>query len=226
MFRIKCLNKLLPTRDICYQRRLRLYKGKTCIACYRTEETFNHLAVCEIYQKIWKHTEEIIIEELRHKIFKEWSISVSSSSLTNILLGTDSEEKLKKRKLHLRGLTSRKQSKGIKTLLSSKSKSNRTICWFIDIFWSNFYERLWKFRCEVMTNWEKENGINTRKKKEKGRKQMKTRTTNKENIILEGSQKKETTSEKQKKILNESNNQISRWIKGADHEKWLKFKTN
>ena len=31
---------------------------------------------------------------------------------------------------------------------------------------------------------------------------------------------------KQKKILNESNNQISRWIKGADHEKWLKFKTN
>ena len=55
---------------------------------------------------------------------------------------------------------------------------------------------------------------------------MKTCTTNKENIIPEGSQKKETTSEKQKKILNESNNQISRWIKGADHEKWLKFKTN
>jgi len=71
MFRIKCLNKLLPTHDICYQRRPRLYKGKTCIACYRTEEIFNHLAVCEIYQKIWKHTEEIIIEELRHKIIKE-----------------------------------------------------------------------------------------------------------------------------------------------------------
>ena len=77
-----------------------------------------------------------------------------------------------------------------------------------------------------MTNWEKENRINTWKKKGKGRKQMKTCTTNKENIIPEGSQKKETTSEKQKKILNESNNQMSRWIRGADHEKWLKFKTN
>ena len=61
-----------------------------------------------------------------------------------------------------------------------------------------------------MTNWEKKNRINTQKKKGKGRKQIKTCITNKENIIPEGSQKKETTSEKQKKILNESNNQISR----------------
>jgi len=66
IFRIKCLNKLLPTKDICYQRDPVLYKSKTCIACYAKEESLKHLAEYQIYQRIWKKLEAIIIEELAH----------------------------------------------------------------------------------------------------------------------------------------------------------------
>jgi len=52
MFRIKCINKLLVTKNLCFQRDLVLYKSKTCIACYAKEESLKHLADCQIYLKI------------------------------------------------------------------------------------------------------------------------------------------------------------------------------
>ena len=52
IFRIKCLNKLLPTKDISFQRDPALYESKTCIACFVSEETLEHLAECQIYQRI------------------------------------------------------------------------------------------------------------------------------------------------------------------------------
>ena len=75
-----------------------------------------------------------------------------------------------------------------------------------------------------MTNWEKENKINMRNKKGKKEKQSRVSLANKENNSPENSPKKESVAEKREKVLKDSNNQISRWIKNADHEKWLKFK--
>ena len=49
IFRIKCLNKLLPTRDICYLRQPKLYQGDICIACFIAKETFSYLAECIVY---------------------------------------------------------------------------------------------------------------------------------------------------------------------------------
>src|SRR6266480_264624 len=142
VFRIKCLNKLLPTRDICYQRRPKLYKGETCVACCTTKETFSHLAECIIYQRIWTHIEDIILEELGLKILEEWNLSISNQSLSKVLLGTEPAKKLKRRILHLRGVTSKKRIKEMKEILGSSSKANRAISWFIDIFWFNFFQRL------------------------------------------------------------------------------------
>ena len=71
MFRIKCLNKLLPTKDLCFQRNPVAYKSKTCIACYAEIESLEHLAECQIYQRIWNRVEEIIISELELMIFKK-----------------------------------------------------------------------------------------------------------------------------------------------------------
>src|SRR5437016_6023852 len=51
MFRIKCVNKILPTKDICYLRNSKLYKSRKCIAYFREDETFHYLAECEIYEK-------------------------------------------------------------------------------------------------------------------------------------------------------------------------------
>src|SRR6266487_5942904 len=52
IFRIKCLNKLLPTKDLCFQRNPSLYKSKTCVACFAKEESLEHIAKCQIYQRI------------------------------------------------------------------------------------------------------------------------------------------------------------------------------
>ena len=71
MFRIKYINKLLLTKDICYQRSLAIYKTKTCIACIVGEESVEHLADCQIYQKIWKRIEEMVIEALEAKLYNK-----------------------------------------------------------------------------------------------------------------------------------------------------------
>ena len=155
IFRIKCLNKLLPTRDICYQRRLKLYKGETCVACCTTKETFSHLAEYIVYQRIWTHIEEIILEELGLKILEEQSLSTLSLNLSKVMLRTEPANKLKRRTLHLRGITSKKRIKEMKEILGSSAKANKAISQFIDIFWLNFFQRLWKFQCEVMNEWEK-----------------------------------------------------------------------
>ena len=141
----KCLNKLLPIQDICYQRRPKLYKGETYIACCTTKEIFSYLAEYIIYQRIWTHIEEIILEELGLKILEEWNLSISNQSLSKVLLGTELAEKLKRRILYLQGVTSKKRIKEMKEILSSSSKANRAISQFIDIFWLNFFQRLRKF---------------------------------------------------------------------------------
>ena len=71
IFRIKCINKLLPMKDLYYQRDSVMYKSKTCIACFVKEESLEHLAECCIYQKIWEKIEGIILEELDLRLNKK-----------------------------------------------------------------------------------------------------------------------------------------------------------
>src|SRR5437868_3993451 len=97
--------------------------------------------------------------------------------------------------LHIRGLTIKKQFKEVRKLVHSNSKANRAMVWFIDIFWTNFFERLWKFHCEVMSNWEKSKGIDLKGKRSKKKKKLhKARTVNKENSIVKETVNKETAS--------------------------------
>src|SRR5205085_229440 len=200
IFRIKCLNKLLPTRDICYLRRPKLYQGDTCIACFIAKETFSHLAECIIYQRIWLHTEAAIIEELGLKLLEKWNIFIPDSRLKEVFLGRDLETQIKRRKLHIRGLTNKSQFKEVRDLVSSNSKANWVIFCFIDIFWTNFFEKLWKFRCEVMSDWEKEKGINLRKKKARKKGKYRANPSNKENNSATVRVNKESVSMKDERI--------------------------
>jgi hypothetical protein len=142
MFRIKCINKLLPTKDLCYQRDPIAYKSKTCVVCYAKEETLEHLAECCLYQRIWEKIEEIILEELDLRINKKWNLTNTKQSLKPALLGLNVEDKLAKRKLLIRGLTNNSLIAKVKEVLGSGSKANKAICWFTEIFWSNFFEKL------------------------------------------------------------------------------------
>ena len=69
MFRIKCINKLLPTKDIYYQRSSAMYKSKTCIVCIAGEESLEYLADCQIYQKIWERIEKFVMKALKAKLY-------------------------------------------------------------------------------------------------------------------------------------------------------------
>jgi ribonuclease HI len=224
IFRIKCLNKLLPTRDICYQRNPKLYETKTCVACYVAEETFSYLAECEMYQRIWKHTEEIIIQELTLQVLEEWNMYGVSDNLKKIFLGIGLENKTQRRKLHLRGFTNKQRVKELKELLGSNTKANKVTSWFIDLFWTNFYEKVWKFRCEVMAEWEKKNEISLRKKKRRKKTQVKNYGMNKENSEAIKRRNKEINLERKESILRDSRNKIANWVKGSQQEEWLKFK--
>ena len=81
--------------------------------------------------------------------------------------------------MHLRRLISIKQLTSLSKVIQSKKKASRVLGYFIKHFWECFFERLWKFRCEVMVNWEKENNITVKEKKKKPNKR---RNENKENI--------------------------------------------
>ena len=56
-------------KDICYQKSLAMYKSKTCIACIAGEESLEHLADCQIYQKIWERIKEFVMEALEAKLY-------------------------------------------------------------------------------------------------------------------------------------------------------------
>ena len=165
IFRVKCINKLLSTKDLCCQRNPELYKTKTCITCIAKEESLEHIAECQVYQIIWRRIEEFITEELGSKIYDKWDMLVSDQTLKRVFLGQDTTDILNRRRLYIRDLTSNNLISEVKNLLGSNSKASKAICWFTELFWSNFFERLWKFHCEVMAEWEERNNISTRKKK-------------------------------------------------------------
>ena len=152
MFRIKCINKILPTKDICYLRNPRLYKSRKCIACFREDETFYHLAECEIYQRIWEKLEEEAIQLTSLEVLTKLDLVLSENSLKEVTYGTGLDEKQHNRKMHLRGLTSIKQLTSLSKVMQSKKKASRVLGYFIKHFWECFFERLWKFRCEVMVD--------------------------------------------------------------------------
>src|SRR5438132_3067812 len=179
IFCIKCVNKILPTKDICYLRNPKLYKSRKCIACFREDETSHHLAECEIYQKIWKNLEEEAIQLTGLEARTKLDLSLDENSLKEAIYGIKSEEKSYNRKMHLRGFTNIKQLTSLSRVTQSKNKASKVLASFTKYFWKCFYERLWKFRCEVMVEWEKENNI-TAKEKKKKKKRSKKETENKE----------------------------------------------
>src|SRR5437868_12660715 len=78
--------------------------------------------------------EGIILEELDLRLNKKWNLMNTSQRLKAILLETNSKDKLDKRKLLIRGLTSIGLIAEVKEVMKSGSKASKVICWFINIF--------------------------------------------------------------------------------------------
>jgi ribonuclease HI len=223
IFRIKCINNILPTKEICFQRNPKLYKSQRCIACYKENETFYHIAECEVYQKIWKNLEEETLQLTRLKVLSKLDILLEEKPLNEALYGKDYEAKMHNRKLHLRGFTNIRQLTDISKITGSKKKASRVLNIFTENFWECFHERLWKFRCEVMVEWEKENNISTKEKRKKVKVRRK-KNENKENsnTVNVGNERKKA---KESKINEQAANRVDKWIKTGEKEEWLRIKT-
>ena len=224
IFCVKCINNILPIKDICYQRNPKLYKSQKCVACFSANESLYHIAECEIYQRIWNNLEEESIQLTRLEALTKLDILLEESTFRKAILGHDLRSMISNRKMYLRGFTNVNQQKEILSLTKSNKKASKVIVSYIEYFWSCFYERLWKFRCEVMADWEKANNISVREKKGKSRKCKRKRIeSNKENIKPSDIEK-ESKGEKEKRIQTETSNRVNNWIKYSEKEKWLRFK--
>ena len=73
-----------------------MYKSKTCIACIAGEESLEHLADCQIYQKIQEKIEEIIMEALEAKLYDKQKVTNINQELRRSFLGTSIEAKYSK----------------------------------------------------------------------------------------------------------------------------------
>src|SRR5205085_9820896 len=93
MFCIKYINKILPTKDICYLRNSRLYKSRKCIACFREDETFYYLAECEIYQRVWEKLEEEAIQLTSLEVLTKLDLVLSENSFKEVIYSTELNEK-------------------------------------------------------------------------------------------------------------------------------------
>jgi hypothetical protein len=221
IFRIKCINNILPTKDICFQRKPKLYENSRCIACFKADESLYHIAECEVYQRIWKNLEEEALQLTRLDALTKLDILLDENLFREAVYDKEINTSLYNRKMHLRGLTNISQQKEVTKLTSSKKKTSKVLVSFIEHFWECFYKCLWKFRCEVMINWEKENNISAKEKKKKAKK--KKAEANKENTQCSVTEK-ETRKEKDIRILNEAMSKVNNWVKFGKKEEWSRFK--
>jgi hypothetical protein len=105
IFRIKCINNILPTKDICFQRKPKLYKDQKCIACYKANESLYHIAECEVYQGIWKKLEEEALQLTRLEVLTKLDILLNEISFREAIYNNEPGASMHNRKMHLRGLT-------------------------------------------------------------------------------------------------------------------------
>ena len=207
-----------------------MYKSKICIAYIAGEESLEHLANCQIYQKIQEKIEDFIIEALEAKLYDKWKVTNIGQELRRSFLGTSIEAKHSKRRLYIRGLTSIRLLEEIKEIIGSRAKVKKTVCQFTELFWSNFFDRLQKFRCEVMAEQEKRNSIDLRAKKARLGKKCKSRSnknqTNKENQSLTKEKSDESSKNKEERIQKVADTKISRQIEVGSKDNWLSFKNN
>ena len=147
---------------------------------------------------------------------------MNTNLLKEAIFGKQRNTNLYNRRLLLRGFTNIKQQKEITKITGSKRKANVILVNFIEYFWNCFYERLWKFRCEVMVEWEKKNNILGKDKKKKQKR--KKAKTNKENVKPKD-RVKETRKEKEMTIQEEASKKIDKWVNYGVKERWSKFKT-
>lgn len=228
MFRIKCINRLLPTLE---RKKLYTKTGYSKISCRKCEkeaESMEHLTECTQDQGKWRDIEREVIE----KVFKEMKENVKEkicSSLLNRTLGWEEESTLQsisRRKNLARGIIPNETRENLQAEGLHRKEAIKLTVQLWNKWIEAFYEEIWKPRCQVTAEWEKKEGIKHSRKtrQEKPRKGKKKKPSPKEKNIQICSKTvgEERKREEEEKIREIGLEEVCRWIKGVKTDNWCK----
>ena len=180
-FWIKLAQNELPTLENLAKRRPEIYGNRQrCILCNTEKESVQHLFTCIALRRelaeVWSKTEENLLrtrkkdqeidqekdQEKKKEIIKKVKEKTRSSpqNFFSITIGLFDKKEVNEAKEYTGW---------------SRSKCSDFITTICDQLRKQFFDTIWKKRCEEIINWERSLGITTREKKKKKTKSKETR---------------------------------------------------
>jgi hypothetical protein len=178
IFKVKCIENLLPTIKVLNIRRSDLYSDMLCKRCQKETESIDHLIRCDkaqqalidIQKEVWKKIQSDERKEASWDLFKIEKSITRSSVIEKQIQYTE----------WLRGILREEDAKKIKEVIGTEKQIIKFWSIFWNIWMESIYKEIWIERCNEMNLWEKENKISEKDKnskkskgKEKGKHKVK-----------------------------------------------------
>jgi hypothetical protein len=208
--------------SVLHQRYPKIYTEDQCITCRSEIETQDHLAKCTLLQKVWEDNEVEVFKEALEDKKLDWGPEQKRKWET-IWAGNSDENRKKRRKLLLQGLVPVMKQEESPTEIKEKNE-------IFERMNDKFMEKIWKPRCEAVTEWEKERNIKkVRKRKADGRventkeveSQRKRKKANSEKVSQGGPEVEDKPLGKFEKMVKEAKRILGSWIEGAMRPFWM-----
>jgi ribonuclease HI len=173
---VKCLQEKLPVLGLLAKRRPDLYESSLCTQCKENkEENQNHLASCRAYEKSWINTEVLASSAAWLSLTPDTRSKVTRNQLRDCLWGKLWTEKIERRQEAIKGLVREETWCKLRELVPSIQEAKDLIKTAMNIYWNSFFENIWKKRCAAMIEWERNVGIEQKKKRSKQESQIANR---------------------------------------------------
>ena len=130
--------------------------------------------------------------------------------LTKILWEESTEEKAEYRSKSIKGLIQEKAKTMLQSLTQTLKETKEFLTIWTNAAWNGFFENIWKKCCEVVTNWEKANGISPTDKK-----QSRSRLNSKASDRTLHERKKGEVADNQNQIMKEKKEKDRRKIQSS-----------
>ena len=224
LFKVKCIENLLPTVKALNIRRPDLYSNNLCKRCQKESESIDHLISCDKAQQALTDLQKEVWKKIQVDERKEtsWDLLKIEKSITR----SSVIEKQIQYTEWLRGILREEDAKKIKEIIGSEKQLTKFWSIFWNIWIESIYKEIWIERCNEMNIWEKRKKISEKDKKikkAKGKKKRK-RKAKSENTNSRSDNKHERGDENQREFSLEFNivvNSIVKEIKEGYKSNWL-----
>ena len=181
---------------------------------------------CEVSLNLLQSIEEQLVESTLANLDLKESLEESKEEVLRMLGKSTQADEMRRRERWISGLITEEDFAELRTIFSLNNQTKK----FIGVLWKNWmkeiYERIWVARCKLVQEWEKENGITSKDKRNshkklKGKRKKKREEKNPD----KPSSKKGKKEEKEKRwnvIFELSKEEVLRWILTGYRANWWK----